>query len=169
MVQSTSLNPLLSRQQEARRRYLARWHKLRRPDLMMKRWPSSSRDSRRRLKVARDSQARPKPRGNAHASNAVSLVILLLTVPIMIVIRIKGTRGRRRKTIRRQRARLILARSGIRIAPRPTPTMKDSPPPPSTIHPSSPTNVTHALWQGRRRFMHPGAQARLSTADAQTI
>ena len=120
---------------------------------MMKRWLSSSKDSRRCLKVARDSQARPKPRGSAHASNAVSLVILLLTVPTMIVIRIKGTRGRKRRTIRRQRVRLILARSGIRTALRPTPTMKDSPPPPSTSHPSSPTSVTHALWQGRRRYV----------------
>src|SRR5688572_30660612 len=153
MDRSTSLNPLLSRQQEARRRYLAGWHKLRRPDLMMKRWPSSSKDSRRRLKVTRDSQARPKPRESAHASNAVSLVILLLTVPTMIVIRTKGTRGRRRRIIRRQKARLILARNGIRTAPRPTPTMKDSPPPPSTSHPSSPTSVTHALWQGRRRYV----------------
>src|SRR5688572_31583698 len=107
MDRSTSRNLLLSKQQEARRRYLVRWHKLRQPYLMMKRWPSSSKDSRRRLRVARDSQARPKPKGSAHASNAVSLVILLLTVPTMIVIRIKGTRGKRRRTIRRQKARRI--------------------------------------------------------------
>src|SRR5688572_10916377 len=153
MDQSTSRNLLLSKPQEARRRYLARWHKLKRPDLMMKRWPSSSKDSRRRLRVARDSQARPKPRGSAHASNAVSLVILLLTVPTMIVIRTKGIKGRRRSITRRPRARHISERSGIRIAPPPTPTMKDSPPPPSTSHLSSPTSVTYALWQGRRRYV----------------
>src|SRR5688572_32471842 len=118
---------------------------------MMKRWLSSSKDSRRRLRVARDSQARPKPRGSAHASNAVSLVILLLIVPTMIVIRTKGTRGRRRSITRRPRARHISERSGIRIAPPPTPTMKDSPPPPSTSHPSSPTSVTLASWQGEKK------------------
>jgi hypothetical protein len=32
----------------ARRRYLARWHKLRRSGLIMKKWPSSSSVSRRR-------------------------------------------------------------------------------------------------------------------------
>jgi hypothetical protein len=163
-----SLNPLLSRQREARRRYLARWRKLRRQGSMMKRWPSSSSVSRRRLRVTRDSQARPKPRGSAHASNEVSLVILLLTVPIMIVTRKRETRGRKRRITRRPRARHISERSGIRIAPPLTPTMKDSPPLPSTSHPSFPTSITHASWRRRRRFMHPGAQAGLSTADAQT-
>jgi hypothetical protein len=114
---------------------------------------SSSSASRRRLKVARDSQARPSQRGSAHASNVVSLVILLLTVPIMIVTRKKETRGKRRRITRRPRARHISERSGIRIAPPPTPTMKDSPPLPSTSHPSSPTSITHASWRRRRRYV----------------
>jgi hypothetical protein len=101
--------------------------------------------------TARGSQARPRQRGSAHASNVVRLVILLLTVPTMIVTRNKGTRGRRRRTIRRQKARHILARSGTRIVRRPTPTTKDSPPLPSTSHPSSPTSITLASWQGKRR------------------
>jgi hypothetical protein len=48
MAQSTSLKPLLSKQRGARKCYLARWHKLRRRDSMMKRWPSSSSVSRQR-------------------------------------------------------------------------------------------------------------------------
>src|SRR5688572_6863179 len=99
------------------------------------------------------SQARPRQRGSAHASNVVRLVILLLTVPIMIVTRNKGARGRRRRHTRRLRARHTLARSGTRIVRHPTPKMKDSPPPPSTSHLSSPTSVTHASWQGRRRYV----------------
>jgi hypothetical protein len=53
MAQSTSLKPLLSKQQGAGRHYLARWRKLRRPGLTKKKWPSSSSDSRRHSKVAR--------------------------------------------------------------------------------------------------------------------
>jgi hypothetical protein len=88
---------------------------------------------------------------SAHASNVVRLVILSLTVLIMIVTRNKGTRGKRRKLTRRLRARHTLERSGTRIVRRPTPTMKDSPPPPSTSRPSSPTSITPASWQGKRR------------------
>jgi hypothetical protein len=98
------------------------------------------------LKGRKGQPSKTKTKGSAHASNVVRLVILLLTVPTMIVTRNKGTRGRRRRTIRRQKARHILARSGTRIVRRLTPTMKDSPPLPSTSHPSSPTSITLASW-----------------------
>jgi hypothetical protein len=65
----------------------------------------------------------------------------------------KETRERRRRITRRPRARHISERSGIRIAPPPTPTMKDSPPLPSTSHLSFPTSITHASWQRRRRYV----------------
>jgi hypothetical protein len=73
------------------------------------------------------------------------------TVPIMIVTRNKGTRGKRRRLTRRLMARHTLERSETRIVRRPTPTTKDSPPPPSTSRPSSPTSITPASWQGKRR------------------
>jgi hypothetical protein len=57
----------------------------------------------------------------------------------------------KRSLTRRIRARHTLARSGTRIVRRPTPTTKDSPPRPSTNCPSSPTSITHASWQRRRR------------------
>jgi hypothetical protein len=63
----------------------------------------------------------------------------------------KSGNGKRRRITRRQRARHILERSGIRIAPRPTPTTKDSPPPPSTSHPFFQTSITHASWLRRRK------------------
>jgi hypothetical protein len=68
---------------------------------------------------------------------------LLLTVPIMIVTRDKKRvgRGRKRSPTRRRRARRTLAKSGIQIALRPTPTTKDSPPRPSTNHLSSPMSA----------------------------
>jgi hypothetical protein len=104
------------------------------------------------LKGRRSTPTRTRRRGSAPASNVVRLVILSLIVPIMIVTRKRRVEnGKRRRTTRRQRARHILERSGIRIAPRPTPTTKDSPPLPSTSHPSSPTNITHASWQRKRR------------------
>jgi hypothetical protein len=62
-------------------------------------------------------------------------------------------REKRRRLTRRLRARHTLARSGTRIVRRPTPTTKDLPPRPSTSRPSSPTSVTHALWQRRRRYV----------------
>ena len=40
-------------------------------------------------------------------------------------------------------------REHYRIVRRPTPTTKDSPPPPSTSRPSSPTSITPASWQGK--------------------
>jgi hypothetical protein len=68
------------------------------------------------------------------------------------VTRKKGTKGKRRRITRRPRARHISKRSGIRIAPLLTPTMKDSPPLPSTSHPSSQTSITRASWRRRRRY-----------------
>jgi hypothetical protein len=106
------------------------------------------------LKGRKEHPTRTRRRGSAPASNAVRLVILSLIVPIMIVTRKRRVEsGKRRRTTRRRRARHILERSGIQIAPRPTPTTKDSPPPPSTSHPSSPTSITHASWQRRRRYI----------------
>jgi len=106
------------------------------------------------LKGRKLTPTRTRRRGSAPASNVVRLVILSLIVPIMIVTRKRRVEsGKRRRTTRRRRARHILERSGIRIAPRPTPTTKDSPPPPSTNQPSSQTSVTHALWQRRRRYV----------------
>jgi hypothetical protein len=92
-----------------------------------------------------------KTKGSAHASNVVRLVILSLIVPIMIVTRNKRRRGKRRRPTKRLRARHTLARSGTRIVRHPTPTTKDSPPRPSTNHPSSPTSITLASWQRIRR------------------
>jgi hypothetical protein len=105
------------------------------------------------LKGHKDHPTRARRRESAPASSMVRLVTLLLTVPIMIVTRDKkrAKRGRKRNPTRRRRARRTLARSGIQIALRPTPTMKDSPPRPSTSRPSSPTSVTPASWQRRGR------------------
>jgi hypothetical protein len=103
------------------------------------------------LRGRKEHPNKTKTKGSDHASNVVRLVILSLIVPIMIVIRNKGTRGKRRKLTRRLRARHTLERSGTRIVRRPTPTTKDSPPPPSTSRPSSPTSITPASWQGKRR------------------
>ena len=114
-------------------------------------WPSSSSTSRRRSKVARSIPTRARRRGSVPASSVVRLVTLLLTVLIMIVTRIKKRRGKRRRPTRKRRARHTLAKSGTRIALHPT--TKDLPPRPSTNHPSSPTSVTHALWQRRRRYV----------------
>jgi hypothetical protein len=50
-------------------------------------------------------------------------------------------RGRKRRPTRRRRARRTSAKSGIRIALRPTPMTKDSPPRPSTSRLSSPTSA----------------------------
>ncbi len=72
-------------------------------------------------------------------------------IDALIVTRNKGTRGKRRRLTRRLRARHTLERSGTRIARRPTPTTKDSPPPPSTSRPSSPMSITPASWRGKRR------------------
>jgi hypothetical protein len=63
----------------------------------------------------------------------------------------KSGKWEKKKTYKRRRARHTLERSGIRIAPRRTPTTKDSPPQPSTSRLSSPTSITHASWQRRRR------------------
>jgi hypothetical protein len=63
----------------------------------------------------------------------------------------QGNKRERRRLTRRLRARHTLERSGTRIVRHPTPTMKDSPPPPSTSRPSSPTSITPASWQGKRR------------------
>jgi hypothetical protein len=60
-------------------------------------------------------------------------------------------RERTRRFTRRLRARHTLEKSGTRIVLRPTPTTKDSPPRPSTNRLSSPTSITPASWQRRRR------------------
>jgi hypothetical protein len=62
-----------------------------------------------------------------------------------------GKRERTRRFTRRLRARHTLEKNGTRIVLRLTPTMKDSPPQPSTNRLSSPTSITHASWQRRRR------------------
>jgi hypothetical protein len=103
------------------------------------------------LRGRKEHPKRTRQRGSAHASNVVRLVILSLTVPIMIVTRNKRRRGKRRRPTRRLRARHTLARNETRIVRRPTSTMKDSPPRPSTNRPSSPTSITLASWQRRRR------------------
>jgi hypothetical protein len=105
------------------------------------------------LKGRRSIPTRTRQRENTSASSVVRLVTLLLIVPTMIVTRImeRAESGKRRRPTRRQRARHILERSGIRIAPRPTPTTKDSPPQLSTSRLSSPTSITHASWQRKRR------------------
>jgi hypothetical protein len=103
------------------------------------------------LKGRKEYPNKSKTKGSAPASSVVRLVILSLIVPIMIVTRNKRRRGKRRRLTRRRRARHTLARSGTRIVRRPTPTTKDSPPRPSTNHPSSPTSITPASWQRRRR------------------
>jgi hypothetical protein len=77
-------------------------------------------------------------------------------------------KGKKEKKFYRKKGEARIARNGIQTAHHPTPTTRDSPPPPSTSPHSSPTSATHASWLRRRRFMHPGAQAGLSIADAQT-
>jgi hypothetical protein len=63
----------------------------------------------------------------------------------------KSGKWEKKKTYKRRRAWHTLERSGIRIAPHPTPTTKDSLPQPSTSRLSSPMSITHASWQRRRR------------------
>jgi hypothetical protein len=63
----------------------------------------------------------------------------------------KMGRERTRRFTRRLRARHTLEKNGTRIVLHPTPTMKDSPPRPLTNRLSSPTSITPASWQRRRR------------------
>jgi hypothetical protein len=63
----------------------------------------------------------------------------------------RAGRGIRRRPTRRRKARRTLAKNGIRIALRLTPTTKDSPPRPSTSRLSSPTNAILASWQRRKK------------------
>jgi hypothetical protein len=65
----------------------------------------------------------------------------------------QGKNGKRekKKVSRRLRARHTLEKNGTRIVLRPTPTTKDSPPRPSSNRLSSPTSITLASWQRRRR------------------
>jgi hypothetical protein len=63
----------------------------------------------------------------------------------------KSGKWEKKKTYKKAKGEATLERSGIRIAPRLTPTMKDSSPQPSTSRLSSPTSITHASWQRRRR------------------
>jgi hypothetical protein len=102
------------------------------------------------LKGHKEHPNKSKTRGSAPASSVVRLVTLLLAVLIMIVTRIKKRRGKRRRRTRKRRARHTLAKSGTRIAFHPT--TKDLPPRPSTNHPSSPTSITPASWQRKRRY-----------------
>jgi hypothetical protein len=108
---------------------------------------------RRRSKVARSIPTRARRRESTPASSVVRLVTLLLTVPTMIVTRNKERMGRERtrRFTRRLRARHTLEKNGTRIVRRPTPTTKDLPPQPSTNRLSSPTSITPASWQRRRR------------------
>jgi hypothetical protein len=103
------------------------------------------------LKGRKGQPSKTKTKGNRSCFKCGKVGHFIANCPAMIVTRNKRTRGRRRRTIRRQKARHILARSGTRIVRRPTPTMKDSPPLPSTSHPSSPTSITLASWQEKRR------------------
>jgi hypothetical protein len=63
----------------------------------------------------------------------------------------KMGRERTRRFTRRLRARHTLEKNGTRIVLHPTPTTKDSSPRPSTNRLSSPTSITPASWQRRRR------------------
>jgi hypothetical protein len=92
---------------------------------------------------------------SVHASSAVSLVILLLNVSIMKMSRTKTRKGRRRRSnsIEITRARRTSERNGTQTVLHPTPMMKESSPPPSTILPSFPTSDTHASWLSRRRYV----------------
>ena len=103
------------------------------------------------LKGRKEHPNKNKTKGKRSCFKCGKIGHFSLIVMIMIVTRKKETRGRRRRITRRPRARHISERSGIRIAPPPTPTMKDLPPLPSTSHPSSPTSITLASWQGKRK------------------
>jgi hypothetical protein len=105
------------------------------------------------LKGRKEHPNKSKTKGSTPASSVVRLVTLLLIVPIMIVTRNKERmrRERTRRFTRRLRARHTLEKNGTRIVLRLTPTTKDSPPWPSTNRLSSPTSVTLASWQRRRR------------------
>jgi hypothetical protein len=65
----------------------------------------------------------------------------------------KSGKWEKKKNYKKAKGETHLGKSGIRIAPRPTPTTKDSPPPPSTSHLSSQMSITHASWQRRRRYV----------------
>jgi hypothetical protein len=105
------------------------------------------------LKGHKEYPKRSKTKGKRSCFKCGKIGHLLLIVPIMIVTRNKERMGkeRTRRFTRRLKARHTLERSGIWIALRPTPTTKDSPPPPSTNRLSSPTSITPASWQRRRR------------------
>jgi hypothetical protein len=57
----------------------------------------------------------------------------------------------KKKTYKKAKGEAHLGKEWDSIVHRPTPTTKDSPPRPSTNRPSSPTSITHASWQSRRR------------------
>jgi hypothetical protein len=106
------------------------------------------------LKGRKDYPIRANQGESIHASSAVSIVILLLNVLIMKMTRTKTRKGRRRRSsIERRRARRTSARNGIWIVLPLTPTMKDSPPSPSTSPPPSTTNDISASWLRRRRYI----------------
>jgi hypothetical protein len=105
------------------------------------------------LKGHKGQPSKTKTKGKRSCFKCGKIGHFIANCPIMIVTRNRGTRGRRRRHTKRLRARHTLERSGTRIVRHPTPTMKDSPPPPSTSHPSSPTSVTHVSWRRRRRYV----------------
>jgi hypothetical protein len=104
------------------------------------------------LKGRKEHPNKNKTKGKRSCFKCGKIGHFSLIVLIMIVTRKRRVgSGKRRKTTKRRRVRHILERSGIRIAPLSTPTTKDSPPPPSTNRPSSPTSITLASWQGKRK------------------
>jgi hypothetical protein len=107
------------------------------------------------LKGRKDYSNKSKSKESVRASSAVRPVILLHNVTIMKMTRHKKRKGRRKRRsfIGRQRVRRILARNGTRTSLHPTPTTKDLLPPPSTSPPFSPTSITLASWQRRRRYV----------------
>jgi hypothetical protein len=103
------------------------------------------------LKGRKEHPKKNKTKGKCSCFKCSKVGHFIANCPIMIVTRIKKRRGKRKGLTRRLKARHTLGKSGTRIVPRPTPTTKDSSPPPSTNHPSSPTSITPASWQGKRR------------------
>jgi hypothetical protein len=63
----------------------------------------------------------------------------------------KNGKREKKKSYKKAKGRHNLARSGIRIALRPTPTTKDSPPRPSTSRLSSPMSATPTSWQKKKK------------------
>jgi hypothetical protein len=103
------------------------------------------------LKGRKEHPNKSKTKGKRSCFKCGKIGHFIANCPIMRVTRIKKRRGKRRSLTRRLKARYTLARNGTRIVHRPTLTTKDSPLRPSTNCPSSPTSITPASWQGKRR------------------